>query len=83
MNDNDQANVAPSVTASPELSRQGNCPNPDPFSGGSESFLSVTHFTLVSAALLLFGCYRVSIDAPFFRCGIGPADLQFHLRPVL
>src|SRR5580693_9122677 len=66
MNENDQTNVPPPVVPSPELVPPPTLPKPRPLSWWLRKFLACNPFYLVSAVLLLYGCYRVSIDAPFF-----------------
>jgi hypothetical protein len=66
MNDNDPTNVPPPITASPNPVPPP-WPNPKPFSWWLRKLLACNPFYLVSAALLLVGCYRVSIDAPFLN----------------
>jgi hypothetical protein len=77
MNENDEANVPnvsnvpPPVTpnrgfeATPSLSPPGPEQAPRPLSWWLRKFFACNPFYLVSAALLLYGCYRVSIDETF------------------
>ncbi len=63
MNENDLANVPPPIAPNAE-------PIPAsarPFSWWLRKIFACNPFYLVSAALLLYGCYRVSIDAPIFN----------------
>jgi hypothetical protein len=66
MNENDQTNVpppiAPSLAPEPSL-----LPQPRPLSWWLRKFFACNPFYLVSAALLLYGCYRVSMDAPLLN----------------
>src|ERR1035441_5614769 len=66
MNENDQTNEPPPIAARPNPAPPPR-PNPKPFSWWLRKLLACNPFYLVSAALLLFGCYRVSIDAPFLN----------------
>jgi hypothetical protein len=67
MNDNDLTNAPPPIAAVP-ASTPPAAPDPiKPFSWWVRKFLEYNPFYLVSAAMLLFGCYRVSIDAPMFH----------------
>jgi hypothetical protein len=52
MNENNQASVPPPS------------PSPPPFSWWLRKLFASNPFYLASAALLLFGCYRISLDAP-------------------
>ena len=69
MNENDQTSVPPPIAPNPEPVPPPlpALPNPRPLSWWLRKFLACNPFYLVSAALLLYGCYRVSIDAPFFN----------------
>jgi len=69
MNENDQTSVPPPIAPNPEPVPPPlpALPNPRPISWWLRKFLACNPFYLVSAALLLYGCYRVSIDAPFFN----------------
>lgn len=53
---------------------------PKPFSGWLRKLFACNPFYLVSAALLLFGCYRVSIDAPLLN--VESARLLFNFTSV-
>lgn len=53
---------------------------PKPFSWWLRKFLACNPFYLVSAALLLFGCYRVSLDTPLMT--IESARLAFNYSSV-
>jgi len=84
MNENDQTNVPPPITAV-----QPPAPIPDripdlfktkPLSWWLRKFFACNPFYLVSAALLLYGCYRVSIDAPMFH--VESARLLFNFSSV-
>lgn len=78
MNENDESNVPnvsnvppavtpnPNVQASPSLPSQPGPNRPHrPLSWWLRKFFACNPFYLVSAALLLYGCYRVSIDGTF------------------
>ena len=66
MNDNDQANVPPPpIAPGPEVALSPGLPKPRPLSWWLRKFFACNPFYLVSAALLLYGCYRVSIDELF------------------
>ena len=66
MNENDQTITPPPIAASLNPVPPPR-PNPKPFSWWLRKLLACNPFYLVSAALLLFGCYRVSIDALFLN----------------
>lgn len=68
MNENDQTSAS---VASPK---------PRPLSWWLQKFFICNPFYPVSAALLLFGCYRVSIDAPFLN--LESARLLFNFAAV-
>ena len=61
MNDDDRTNIPPSPQFMPPPP-----PQPRPLSYWLRKLFVCNPFYLVSAALLLFGCYHVSIDAPLF-----------------
>ena len=69
MNENDQANVPPPIISAtdiatpPPLSK----PKSKPLSWWLRKFFACNPFYLVSAALLLYGCYRISVDEPFLN----------------
>jgi hypothetical protein len=77
MNENDQSNVPnvpnvpPPITPSPDSAVPPSLPPPRPnplhrpVSWWLRKFFACNPFYLVSAALLLYGCYRVSIDETF------------------
>lgn len=65
MSDNDQTNVPPPIAPSPDFVLPPSLPKPRPLSWWLRKFFACNPFYLVSAALLLYGCYRVSIDEPF------------------
>src|ERR1019366_2522326 len=67
MNENDQTNVPPPIAASPDPVPPPLPPKPRPLALWLRKFFACNPFYLVSAALLLFGCYRVSMDAPFLN----------------
>src|SRR5882724_1830624 len=80
MEENDQANVPPLIIASPEPIPPLALPKPKPLSWWLRKLFACNPFYLVSAALLLFGCYRVSIDAPLFD--VESARLVFNFTSV-
>ena len=80
MNENDQANVPPPITACPDPLPPLALPKPRPLSWWLRTLFVCNPFYLVSAALLLFGCYRVSIDAPLFD--VESARLTFNFTSV-
>src|SRR5580658_9249455 len=73
MNENDESNVPsvppvipnPNPEASPGLPPSGPNHLPRPLSWWLRRFFACNPFYLVSAALLLYGCYRISIDGTF------------------
>src|SRR5579862_3445470 len=82
MNEHDLTNVPPPVPppiapipqATPPLSP------PRSFSWWMRKLFVCNPFYLVSAALLLYGCYRVSIDTPLFD--VETARLLFNFTSV-
>lgn len=80
MEQNDQANVPPPIAACPEPIPPQALPNPRPLSWWLRKLFVCNPFYLVSAALLLFGCYRISIDAPLFD--VESARLTFNFTSV-
>ncbi len=76
MNENDESNVPnvhvpPPITPNPKFEASPSLPPPAPkpvhrsLSWWLRKFFACNPFYLVSAALLLYGCYRVSIDKTF------------------
>ena len=66
MNENDQASAPPPIAANPPpMPALPVGPRPKPLSWWLRKFFACNPFYLVSAALLLYGCYRISLDAPF------------------
>lgn len=71
MNENDESNVPnvsdvpPPITPHPGFVVSPASPPPRPLSWWLRKFFACNPFYLVSAALLLYGLYRVSIDATF------------------
>ena len=77
MNENDESNVPnvsnvpPPITPNPNFEASPSLPPPKPnhvhrpLSWWLRKFFACNPFYLVSAALLLYGCYRVSIDETF------------------
>src|SRR5450756_109552 len=80
MNENDQANVPPPITARPVAILSPERSKPRPLSWWLRKLFVCNPFYLVSAALLLFGCYRVSTDAPLFD--VESARLTFNFTSV-
>src|ERR1700759_4961574 len=75
MNEHDDSEIIapPTISAPPPPER----PQPKPFSYWARRFLVCNPFYLVSAALLLFGMYRVSVDRNLFSEEI--SQLAFNL----
>ncbi|HTB83941.1 MAG TPA: hypothetical protein VK742_09835 [Candidatus Sulfotelmatobacter sp.] len=67
MNDNDPTNMPPTIAAIPERTPPAALDASKPLSWWLRKIFECNPFYLVSAALLLFGCYRVSIDAPMLN----------------
>ncbi len=77
MNENDESNVPnvpsvpPPITPNPSFEVRPNLPPPKPnrvhrpLSWWLRKFFACNPFYLVSAALLIYGCYRISIDETF------------------
>jgi hypothetical protein len=77
MNENDESNVPnvpnvpPPITPNPNVEASSGLPSPKPnrayrpLSWWLRKFFACNPFYLVSAALLIYGCYRVSIDETF------------------
>jgi len=80
MNENDQTNVPPPIAPSPVIVPPTMLPDPKPFVWWLRKLFACNPFYLVSAALLLYGCYRVSIDAPIFD--VETARLLFNYTSV-
>ncbi|HSY20325.1 MAG TPA: hypothetical protein VK815_18420 [Candidatus Acidoferrales bacterium] len=80
MDENDQTNVPPPIGPSPVIVPPTMLPKPKPLSWWLQKLFVCNPFYLVSAALLLFGCYRVSIDAPLFD--VESARLVFNFTSV-
>ncbi|HEV2692064.1 MAG TPA: hypothetical protein VG347_04140 [Verrucomicrobiae bacterium] len=81
MNENDQTSVPPSVIASVEPTPPLQPPKPKKtLSWWLRTLFVCNPFYLVSAALLLYGCYRVSIDTPLFDAE--SARLAFNFTSV-
>ena len=56
------------------------CPGSRPFSWWMRKLCACNPFYLVSAALLLYGCYRVSLDTPLFH--LETARLLFNFTAI-
>jgi hypothetical protein len=67
MNDNDPTNVPPTIAAIPGRIAPAVLDATKPVSWWLRKIFECNPFYLVSAALLLFGCYRISIDEPMFN----------------
>jgi hypothetical protein len=80
MNENDLTNTPQPIGPEPEIIPPVTSPPPKPFSWWLRKFFACNPFYLVSAALLLFGCYRVSMDAPFLN--FESARLVFNFTSV-
>jgi hypothetical protein len=71
MNENDDSNVPgvpsvpPPITPNLSSDASSNLPPPRPLSWWLRKFFACNPFYLISAALLLYGCYCVSIDGTF------------------
>jgi hypothetical protein len=70
----------PPITDGPIPPKLPVLPKPKPFSWWLRKLFACNPFYLVSAALLLFGCYRVSIDAPMFN--LESARLLFNFTAI-
>src|SRR6185437_2094218 len=80
MNEHDESeNAAPPILSAPAPSSP-EIPRPKPFSYWAKRFLICNPFYLVSAALLLFGMYRVSADGNLFAREI--PQLAFNLSSL-
>lgn len=66
MNENDQASVPPPIAPNPPTPAPRQ-PSYRPLSWWLRKLFACNPFYLASAALLLFGCYRISLDAPFLN----------------
>jgi hypothetical protein len=88
MNEHDAASQLPIHPAQPVSEVPPEPPKPPPtppssskpFSWWLRKLFACNPFYLVSAALLLFGCYRVSIEAPFLK--LESARLLFNFSSV-
>ena len=67
MNENDLTNPPPISALEPESIPPLLHPPSKPFSWWLRKFFACNPFYLASAALLLFGCYKVSIEAPLLN----------------
>src|ERR1700759_5394989 len=78
MNEHDDSEIIapPTISAPPPPER----PQPKPFSYWARRFLVCNPFYLVSAALLLFGMYRISVERNFFTEEI--SQLAFNLSSL-
>jgi len=85
MNGHDPVSPPPIIAANPSSDMPPGRPLPEPalpkpFSWWLRKLFACNPFYLVSAALLLFGCYRVSLDAPFLN--LESARLLFNFTSV-
>lgn len=80
MNNDDQASVPPTTPAAPASIPDVAPVYPKPLSWWLKKLFACNPFYLVSAALLLYGCYRVAIDAPMFN--LETARLLFNFTSV-
>ncbi|HEY4416052.1 MAG TPA: hypothetical protein VGO57_10195 [Verrucomicrobiae bacterium] len=80
MNENDSSVLPPTPEANPNLNALPASDPPKPISWWLRRLFACNPFYLVSAALLLFGCYRVSIDAPLFN--LETARLLFNFTAI-
>ena len=67
MNVNDQTNVPPPIAPGSETIPPFSLSTSKPLSWWLRKFFACNPFYLVSAALLLYGCYRVSVDETFLN----------------
>lgn len=67
MNECDQTNAPPPIAPSPAFVLPPALPKPRPRAWWLRKFFACNPFYPVSAVLLLYGCYRVSGDAPFLN----------------
>ncbi len=70
MNEHDQTTPPPLINAKPEMADLPEilpASPPKPLKWWLKKLFACNPFYLVSAALLLYGCYRVSIDAPLLN----------------
>jgi len=80
MNEHDESEgAAPPVISVPKT-KETDRPDPKPFSYWAKRFLVCNPFYLVSAALLLFGMYRLSVDRSLFEREI--PQLVFNLTSL-
>lgn len=79
MNEQDQP-APPPIISAPVPDALPALPPPKPLSWWLRKFFACNPFYLVSAALLLYGCYRVSIDAPMFN--VEKARLIFNFTAI-
>ena len=85
MNEHDAASQPPILPADPAADAPGEPMQtppvpPQPFSGWLRKLFACNPFYLVSAALLLFGCYRISIEAPLLK--LESARLLFNFSSM-
>ena len=85
MNEHDASSPPPIIATCPRPAVPLGPPKPEPelpkpFSWWLRKLFACNPFYLVSAALLLFGCYRVSIETPFLN--LESARLLFNFTSV-
>ena len=80
MNEHEPSALPPIIAACPSSDELLEQRQPKPVSWWLRKLFACNPFYLVSAALLLFGCYRVSIDAPLFS--LETARLLFNFTAV-
>jgi hypothetical protein len=80
MNENDLTNVPPPIAPDSAAVPPLPAGRPIPLTCWLQKFFVCNPFYLVSAALLLFGCYRVSVDAPLLN--LESARLVFNFTSV-
>lgn len=80
MNEHEPSALPPIIEAVPSSAAPLAQQHPKPVSWWLRKLFACNPFYLVSAALLLFGCYRVSIDAPLFN--LETARLLFNFTAV-
>ncbi|HTL74331.1 MAG TPA: hypothetical protein VL863_13595, partial [bacterium] len=80
MNENDLTPVPPPIAPEPDAIPPLPTSRPKPFIWWLRKIFACNPFYLVSAALLLFGCYRISIDASLLN--LESARLVFSFTSV-
>jgi hypothetical protein len=80
MNEHESSGLPPIIEPCPSSDTPLEQRNPKPVSWWLRKLFACNPFYLVSAALLLYGCHRVSIDAPFLN--LESARLLFNFISV-